>query len=149
MNSSTLSQCPCGLVKPYLACCGRFIEGTAFASTPEELMRSRYSAFTKVNMEYLSATMKTPAADGFEHISTAQWASTNTWLGLEVTSSSEQQNKGYVEFIARFSREGRDDFIHEKSEFRKDDGKWFYIDGEGKRKRSSLITNTHYPRMSQ
>jgi SEC-C motif-containing protein len=142
MISSSPLQCPCGLSKPYLACCGRFIEGSSFASTPEELMRSRYTAFTKANMDYLIATMKTPAADGFERVSTAQWASTNTWLGLEVTSSSVQQNKGYVEFVARFRREGQDDFIHEKSEFSKVDGKWFYIDGEGKRKRSSLTPNS-------
>jgi len=138
MISSKSTQCPCGNAKPYPACCGRFIEGDTLPGTAEELMRSRYTAFTKANIDYIIATMKSPAADGFERVSTEFWARTNTWLGLEVTNSSEQNGKTYVEFIARFSREGQDDFIHEKSEFRKDDGKWFYIDGEGPRKRARV-----------
>jgi SEC-C motif domain protein len=138
MLGSRSTQCPCGQSKPYQACCGQFIETSTLPATPEELMRSRYSAFTKANMNYLIATMKSPAADGFERVTTEHWARTNTWLGLEVISSSQQHGKFYVEFIARFSRNGKEDSIHEKSEFRKDDGKWFYIDGEGPRKRSSL-----------
>ncbi|MES2217526.1 MAG: YchJ family metal-binding protein [Pseudomonadota bacterium] len=137
-NRLATTQCPCGLPNNYDACCGVFIAGKALPPTPEALMRSRYTAFAKANIEYIIDTMKAPAATGFNPEQARTWALTNTWLGLEVKNSSAQTKRGYVEFLAHFSRDGKADYLHEISEFRKDDGKWFYIDGEGPRKRSSL-----------
>ena len=37
-------KCPCGSGKTYAACCKKIISGEKKAETPEELMRSRYSA---------------------------------------------------------------------------------------------------------
>ena len=34
-------------------CCGSYIEGEKKASTPEVLMRSRYTAYTKGEIEYI------------------------------------------------------------------------------------------------
>jgi SEC-C motif-containing protein len=138
MNRSISTQCPCGLFKKYEACCGIFITGLTLPPTPEALMRSRYTAYTKANVAYIADTMKAPAATGFDADQAREWALSIDWLGLEVKSSSENNNQGNVEFIARFSSNGVADYLHEISEFRKDEGKWFYIDGVGPRKRSAL-----------
>jgi SEC-C motif-containing protein len=48
--------CPCGSGDAFVRCCGRFCNGGQSASTAEELMRSRYSAFVTRNVDYLLAT---------------------------------------------------------------------------------------------
>lgn len=129
-------HCPCGLNRSYETCCGRFINGEAQPATPEELMRSRYTAYTQANVDYIARTMKPPAADRFEADDAADWARSITWLKLEVLQTSEDQNTGHVEFIAHFLAENRKHVLHELSEFHLIDGQWFYIDGKAPRKQS-------------
>ena len=47
-------NCFCKKNKPYEICCGAIISGKSQAKTPEELMRSRYSAYVQQNYDYLS-----------------------------------------------------------------------------------------------
>lgn len=42
---------------------------------------------------------------------------------------SEAENTGYVSFIARFSEQGKNGAIIERSRFIKENGQWYYIDG--------------------
>ena len=44
-----MKDCPCGLPSPYADCCGPLIRGTGYADTAEDLMRSRYTAYTHPN----------------------------------------------------------------------------------------------------
>ncbi|MGE0616813.1 MAG: YchJ family metal-binding protein, partial [Bacteriovoracia bacterium] len=46
-------NCPCGTQSNYADCCERYISGKQYAPTPEALMRSRYTAYTKAEMGYL------------------------------------------------------------------------------------------------
>lgn len=39
-----------------------FIPNQKILSTPEELMRSRYTAYNQVNIDYIARTMRSPAA---------------------------------------------------------------------------------------
>ena len=45
-------ECPCGSGTPYDACCGVLHRGERQAATPEELMRSRYSAYALGDLGY-------------------------------------------------------------------------------------------------
>ena len=77
MNPSgkkSMQYCPCGTGKTYLDCCGIFISNQKIPSTPEELMRSRYTAYNQVNIDYIVHTMKSPAADNFDAETTQEWA---------------------------------------------------------------------------
>lgn len=123
-------MCPCGSPKNYQQCCGRFIESGQIPLTPEELMRSRYTAFTLANIDYIGNTMKSPAADNFNKQSIYTWAKKSVWIKLEVIHSSYDTKFGTVEFIACYSLNGSIEKIHEISNFRLDEGKWFYIDGK-------------------
>ena len=51
-------QCSCGLAIPFKDCCGKFIYGSALPTTPEELMRSRYSAYVMKNAKYIFSLEK-------------------------------------------------------------------------------------------
>jgi hypothetical protein len=50
------ADCPCGSGATYVACCAPLHTGTATATTAEQLMRSRYSAFAVRDQGYLLAT---------------------------------------------------------------------------------------------
>ena len=89
-------------------------------------------------MDYLIKTMKPPASAKFNVEEVRSWTVTTKWLRLEVIKASAQGNKGYVEFKAHYSRDDKADFIHEYSEFRRDNAQWFYIDGQGPKMRSSI-----------
>ena len=49
-------DCPCGSGTPYDACCGVLHRGERQAATPEELMRSRYSAYALGDLGYVDRT---------------------------------------------------------------------------------------------
>ena len=134
MSAGADGHCPCGRLDarkrplPFGACCGRYLGD--FAQTPapdaEALMRSRYSAFVREDAGYLLATWhpsRRPAQIGFEP--------GTRWLGLEVREHRVvDDSHAEVEFVARSRLAGRADRLHERSRFVRQDGRWFYVDGD-------------------
>lgn len=120
--------CPCGSNSNYADCCARYIEGGAAAPDAEALMRSRYSAYTLLNENYLLASWHPstrPAALGL-----AEEAPTK-WIGLEVKRHTQQDTEhATVEFVARYKVNGRAHRLHEVSRFVQEAGRWFYVDGD-------------------
>jgi SEC-C motif-containing protein len=123
-----LIDCPCGSGKPYAVCCGRFIEGNESAPTAEALMRSRYTAYTLRNEDYLLATWHAstrPSSLGLQDEVPTKW------LGLEVKRHEQQDaDHAIVEFVARYKVQGRAHRLHEVSRFVREAGQWFYVDGD-------------------
>lgn len=124
-----MQPCPCGKELSYQQCCSQFIDGSTLPQTPEELMRSRYTAYTQANIDYIVKTMLSPAADDFDPASAKEFAKRCEWLKLEIFETSQQNTIGFVEFLAHFSQNKKRHVIHEKSEFHLMDGKWYYVDG--------------------
>lgn len=116
--------CPCG-GKVYATCCLPYHSGEAVADTPDKLMRARYSAYVTLNEDYLQATWH-PSTRPEEAVADIFV----TWLGLEVKSSSQQGDEGRVHFVARCREGGRGRRMEEISRFVREDGLWFYVDGE-------------------
>lgn len=146
--------CPCGLSQSYEQCCGRFIESGMNPLTPEELMRSRYTAYTRANIDYIEKTMRAPANKDFDAKTALMWASQVQWLKLEVMHTRmASAKKGYVEFRAHFAEENKQHLIHELSEFHRVEGKWFYVNGRGVKEKpeqaSSIGRNDACPCGSQ
>lgn len=117
--------CPCG-ASDYAACCSRYHCG-APAPDAATLMRSRYSAYALKLVTYLLATWHPdtrPAA--------LDLAADNTkWLGLEVMKHiPESADRSTVEFVARYKIDGRAYRLHEVSRFVREEGRWFYVDGQ-------------------
>ena len=55
------------------------------------------------------------------------------WRGLEImklVAGGPNAQTGEVEFLARFKRQGQIGVHHERATFRRDDGRWVYVDGE-------------------
>jgi len=120
--------CPCGSGAAYAACCGRWHAGAQHLGAPdaEALMRSRYSAYVREDAAYLLATWHPrtrPAALDFEP--------GLRWLGLQVRRHvAGDADHALVEFVARSKLGGRAHRLHETSRFVREDGRWFYLDGD-------------------
>jgi SEC-C motif-containing protein len=122
--------CPCQSQKLYAQCCEPFITGAARPQTPEQLMRSRYTAYTQGNTDYIANTMRDKAAIGYDKESSKTWALSVHWKGLEVLDAPKAQpKKGFVEFIASYEENGHMKNIHERSEFSRIGSRWYYVSG--------------------
>ncbi len=122
------SACPCGRGIDYRACCGRHHVGLP-AATAEELMRSRYSAYVLADTDYLLATWH--ASTRPESLELGDAAQTR-WLGLDVKRHQVlTADTAQVEFVARYRVGGsRAERLHERSDFVREDDRWFYLRGE-------------------
>ena len=117
--------CPCGSNKAFNACCGRFLEQGQFAKTPEQLMRSRFTAFFLGGYgQYLVDTWAPENRGGLQAVDLNQRET--EWLRLEVIQKNQQGNKGEVEFKAYFKDGEAEECHHEHSCFERRSEKWFY-----------------------
>lgn len=122
--------CPCGSQKTYEQCCEVFIEKKRVPQTPEQLMRSRYTAYSLAKIDYIKNTMKGKPLAGFNELEAKKWALRVSWIGLKVIQSyQETPEKSYVEFSAHFIEDNQLKIIHELSEFHQENNIWFYVDG--------------------
>lgn len=113
--------------------CTPFIRGEQMPSTAAELMASRYVAYTLAEIDYILETHHPTKRDDADRDSTKQWAESAEWLGLEIVDTvagGPDDDTGIVEFIARYAVNGQQAAHHERSEFRKVDGRWYFYDGE-------------------
>lgn len=130
MNES----CPCGSKEEYADCCGAIISGKRNATTCLVLMKSRYSAYTKADINYLMLChhSKTRPANK-ERNSIKRWAESVRWMQLIIVNTwdgTASDNEGKVEFKALYFENGQIGQIHEKSLFQRENGKWVYVSRE-------------------
>ncbi len=127
-----MNSCPCGSGTPYEQCCQPIINGSRSAHTAEELMRARYSAHVKVEVDFIFNSTHPNHRTGYDHDGTREWAARSEWLGLEILGTQQggpDDTTGQVEFIAHYrDREGLHDH-HENALFERRDGAWLFTDG--------------------
>lgn len=125
--------CICGSTKNSEQCCIQYIHGERVAPDAESLMRSRYTAYTQLNMAYIAATVRGPALAAFDPEHALEWAKQIKWLRLQVLKASAvtpEDDTAYVEFIAHYLFQGRRQKLHEISEFHLIEGCWYYVNGK-------------------
>ncbi len=123
-------ECFCGLKKDFEECCGAIITGKKVAQTPEELMRSRYSAYVIADGTYLikSATKENCYESDIALIE--EFCKNVRWLQLELLHVSQKECEGIVEFKAYYLQNSEIVLLHERSSFVKNDGVWEYDKGD-------------------
>jgi len=127
-----MNSCPCGSDIDYSKCCEPIINGKKPADTAEKLMRARYSAYTKLKMDFVFDTTHPDHRQGYDHDGTRQWAENSQWDGLEIISTQlgeKNDTSGTVEFIARYHDKENSHVHHESASFKKEGEKWFFTDG--------------------
>ncbi len=117
--------CDCGSGETYIGCCGRLHSG-APARDAEELMRSRYTAYSRGNVPYLlkswaPETRPAPLAlDASQH-----------WIGLTIhRHETTGPDTATVRFTARWRQGTKTGRLTEISRFRREGQGWVYVDGE-------------------
>lgn len=89
-------------------------------------MRSRYSAFVLDELDYLRDTWHTSTRPTRLDANPPGLK----WLGLDVRSHTQHDaDHATVEFVARSRLQGRASRLHEISNFVREDGCWYYVDG--------------------
>jgi SEC-C motif-containing protein len=124
--------CPCGrtdskgCVRAYAECCAAAHSGEHPAPDAETLMRSRYSAFVRGDAPYLLATWHASTRPASLELEAGA-----KWLGLEIKQHrTTGEHTAEVEFVARFRVGGRAVRQHERSRFVRENGLWYYVDGD-------------------
>jgi SEC-C motif-containing protein len=127
-NDAHSLPCPCGSGNALHECCGRWIDGPLRLGAPDalSLMRSRYTAYVLERADYLLDTWHPstrPPQLGFEP--------GLRWLGLQVRGHrSTGPDTAEVAFVARSKAGGRAHRLIELSRFRRECGRWVYVDGD-------------------
>jgi len=122
-------NCPCQSGKTYQTCCGLLHQGEQTAHSAEQLMRSRYSAFVMQNKSYLLATLHASQRQTDDADNLQQTMNSTQWLGLTIVDHTENGDEAEVEFIAYYVDKPIGQ-LHERSRFSRQQGQWFYVDGE-------------------
>jgi SEC-C motif-containing protein len=125
-----MSLCPCGSSNDYTICCEPIHLDCKTASTPEQLMRSRYSAHVKGLVDFVVNTYH-PSCDAQQQRDGIAESVDSDWCKLEVISTANGANsdEGYVTFKAYFNQEGSEYCLEECSRFIRENQQWYYIDG--------------------
>lgn len=119
------NACPCGSDRNYDDCCQPFHLGEHWPDSVEALMRSRYSAFVLADAEYLlESWYPSTAPDDLDLSDNPEW------VQLQILSAHSDGDHGQVHFRA-FYREGKQlEYLEERSEFRRWQGRWLYLRGD-------------------
>lgn len=132
-TENTNSLCPCGSGKTYAECCEPLHKGTSKAGTAEALMRARYSAYVKHEIDFIINSCET--GDKIAEIdrkATEDWSNKSTWHGLKILRTekgTENDDEGIVEFEATYTQKNIRDVHHEIAGFKKINGEWLYSEG--------------------
>ncbi len=144
-------KCQCGSTKTFDECCGPYLSGETFPPTAEALMRSRYTAYTRGDIDYIRKTTFLKSKTEFDSAGTKKWAEEADWKGLQIVSTDqggENDKKGVVEFIATYVRDGEAIDHHEVSQFRKNEkGHWIFLDGDAHTHKGGEGHHHHHPKI--
>lgn len=122
------SPCPCGSGRTFAACCEPILRQQRPAATAEELMRSRFTAHAIRDHAHLHRTFLATARLPYRP-ETEGDAEALAWTRLVVhahETTAAKPDSAFVDFSAFYQDDGIEHVIHEKSEFQRIDGEWFY-----------------------
>ena len=121
------APCPCGSGETFGQCCQPLLAQTRVAKTADELMRSRFTAHKLGDYRHLHLTdletaqrpyLEEKMADGQE----LAW----TRLVIHAHDLGPKPDTAFVDFSAYFQAGESEQALHEKSEFVRRDGVWYY-----------------------
>ncbi|MDA9556006.1 YchJ family metal-binding protein [Vibrio sp.] len=130
MTSYDLTACPCGSSKAYTDCCKLVHEHHQHAVSPEMLMRARYAAHVFKLVNFVIQTYH-PSCHAQNDAKAIAESVHSDWISLHVLEAMPPKgNEGFVTFTAHFEQNNESYQLTERSRFIKEDGLWYYIDGE-------------------
>ncbi|TCS62456.1 YchJ family protein [Varunaivibrio sulfuroxidans] len=129
----TTTKCPCGSGILMRDCCGAILDGRTKAETAEAMMRARYTAHVVGDFDFVANTHAAEVKKTYNKSAAQAQAETMQWVGLEIMETVEGgagDDEGVVTFGARFMQDGVLNMHRERSNFRRENGVWVYVDGK-------------------
>lgn len=126
-----MKPCPCGSESAFAECCEPILKALRPAPTALALMRSRYTAYTLGDIEYLTRSLHPDSRHDHDPDAARRWASNSKWLGLEILNQEAGQpddREGRVDFIAKYRDQRGLHRHHEIARFVKLDDCWYFLD---------------------
>lgn len=136
--------CPCGSQLLATSCCLPVLADHRRAETALILMRSRYTAFALRHESHILASWhpKTrPTQLNFDDFPVK-------WIQLAIhqtTQGGKDDLQGTVEFTSSYVEAGQFCHLREKSTFLRENGLWYYLNGECRVTRSKTPRNNSCP----
>ena len=125
------SSCACGSDRVSEECCLPYIRGKRLPETALDLLRSRYTAFTLGDVDYVLSTHHPKTRGEVKREEIEAWSKNSRWLGLSVErveAGQKDDEQGVIVFCARYHADGEDQEHWEQSLFEKHEGKWMFLD---------------------
>ncbi|MCZ4243549.1 YchJ family protein [Pedobacter punctiformis] len=120
------TNCACCSGLSYADCCKPFHQNKAIPASAEALMRSRYCAYALHLIDYLVETTHKSQRHLHAKKAVQNWAVANIWLKLEICEAMGE----VVEFKAYYQNGSQLHIHHERSTFKLEHGKWYYLSGQ-------------------
>lgn len=127
-----MNLCPCGSGVNADTCCLPIINGTSPAKTAEALMRARYTAHTMKQYDFLTTSTHPEFRNDSSVEEIEKWSSHMSWQSLEILATKdglENNETGEVNFRANYTLQNAPQTLSEEAFFRKENGEWFYVEG--------------------
>ncbi len=126
------SKCPCGSDKKYESCCEIAHKNIKTVASAEALMRSRYSAFAKADIDYLLQSWSFKTRDNSKRFrkELLDWTTSVEWIKLKIVNTTKGTGNfatGTVSFEAYYIKNAIVECISENSFFEKEEGCWMYV----------------------
>ncbi|NTS76139.1 YchJ family protein [Catenovulum sp. SM1970] len=132
---SSPKACPCNPDKQYQACCQLLHTKVNKASSPEQLMRSRYSAYATAEIDYIIETLLPAKRSTAMRQELIEYTKQIKFVKLDIVDAPvvnpDKPTQGVVEFKAWYQDTDKQYYCqHERSRFQLIDGNWYYQDGD-------------------
>lgn len=125
--------CPCTSKSTFDKCCEPYLTGRKLPESPEKLMRSRFSAYATRKVDYLIATTSEAERAKLDAEDLANYCRTVSCISLKVLKTEAggpQDEEGTVLFHASLQVNGKRMLHRELSRFKREEGRWVYVDGD-------------------
>jgi len=125
--------CPCTSKLTYDKCCEPFLTGKALPESAEKLMRSRFTAYAMKRADYLIETTAPEKRAELDQEDLGRYCRAVTCISLKILSrqaGGPKDETGVVIFHASLQINGKRMLHRERSTFRREEGRWFYVDGD-------------------
>src|SRR5579885_3630101 len=96
-------SCPCGSERSPETCCIPIIQGKREPSTAEELLRARYTAFTRGDIDFILSTHHSKTRGEVKRDEIEEWSRESEWHGLKIVEKEKGEagdQEGLISFCA-------------------------------------------------
>jgi len=129
-----MKECPCQSGWDYEACCGPVLRGEKEAASASDLMRARYTAYVEGAIDFIVESTWPDRRDELDVEHIRRWSQESQWEGLEIfdppAGAAGPRDEEVVVFKAYYRDPQGDEHVHyERSLFRRDQGRWYFVEG--------------------